>query len=306
MEIHSPGRKNRGFTLVELLVVIAIIGVLVGLLLPAVQQAREAARRIHCTNNLKQIALGFHYYHDAFSALPRAGAGVNSAPPLVAILPYIEQSALADTYDSKMSWDAVANKDAMKGKMPKAYVCPSSPEGGKALGIIIFSSDFIGLQTSDYLFRTNAPSIDDPTEELGDTFFPYRKNSQFRNATDGLSHSILMHEQAGGTEYYCGKRKVEYPFPLPGGSPWIAPPGTQHMQVQCVDMGGYDVNNYAGVGGVINITNAYIYTPYSFHTGGVQTTMGDGSVHFLSESMDIYVFSYLSACNDGQVVGGDF
>src|SRR6187549_779196 len=101
MTFSCRGRsaKVRGFTLVELLVVIAIIGILVALLLPAVQAARESARRMQCTNNLKQIALALHSYHDALSEFPgAAGAGGGSPTWLVATLPYIEETALKGKY----------------------------------------------------------------------------------------------------------------------------------------------------------------------------------------------------------------
>ena len=130
-------RSKRGFTLIELLVVIAIIAVLVALLLPAVQQAREAARRVQCKNNLKQIGLALHNYHDAFNRLPittyvspvnewAARAGI-----FVRLLPYIEQQALSDKFNMQ-----VGNQfnHPWTGEIVPSYSCPSEPNTTKTIG----------------------------------------------------------------------------------------------------------------------------------------------------------------------------
>src|ERR1700731_3796855 len=121
-------RQRGGFTLIELLVVIAIIGVLIALLLPAVQSAREAARRAQCTNNLKQIGLAFHNYHSANNAFPRAAITDKQGKPVlswrVAILPYIEQQELYKKFKRDEPWDSPHNKALLK-EVPTTYVCPS-------------------------------------------------------------------------------------------------------------------------------------------------------------------------------------
>src|SRR5262245_16372851 len=139
----SLGCSRRGFTLVELLVVIAIIGVLVALLLPAVQAAREAARRTQCGNNLKQLGIGFHNYHDVSGRLPcninrvvqmLAGTRVpddrNQASHLVNLLPYIEQKAIYEQVNVRTHYPAFGNQivagQALKTIVVKSYICPDS------------------------------------------------------------------------------------------------------------------------------------------------------------------------------------
>jgi prepilin-type N-terminal cleavage/methylation domain-containing protein len=122
------GRWSGGFTLVELLVVIAIIGILVSLLLPAVQQAREAARRMQCGNNLKQISLAFHNYHDTYTVFPNSdpgGEALTRASAFVSILPYLEQSANYDLYDFTRGNSDPANLKVVSQRIPM-YLCPTA------------------------------------------------------------------------------------------------------------------------------------------------------------------------------------
>lgn len=130
--------RHSGFTLVELLVVIAIIGILVALLLPAVQAAREAARRMSCSNNLKQIGLAFHNFADARKQLPTslrppsnvAGSGEQSrVSVLTDLLPYLEQSAIFDQYNKAINWNQ-GNNRVLGTTRITAFICPSDPDGG--------------------------------------------------------------------------------------------------------------------------------------------------------------------------------
>src|SRR5205814_149607 len=124
-------RAGAGFTLVELLVVIAIIGVLVALLLPAVQAAREAARRGQCQNHLRQVALAAHGYHDTMLRFPAGWCRPHNASAICSLLPYLEQGNKANTFDWTQDINGAATNAAARSQDVKVYMCPTDPGTGR-------------------------------------------------------------------------------------------------------------------------------------------------------------------------------
>ncbi len=232
-----PERSPRGaFTLIELLVVIAIIAVLVSLLLPAVQQAREAARRSQCKNNLKQIGLAFHNFESSFGYLPSSlrppTAGTVRFSVLTALLPYLDQGSIFDLYNQQINWSAGTNVPLSQTVLP-VFVCPSDPLGGALDGIpdnpatwgqdtaassayspiygispLVYSSGLTTL-TQPALYTDPASQFAPPLLTYVPGFFPKnatidpqtglhtKQGKKFKDVRDGLSNTIAIAESAG-------------------------------------------------------------------------------------------------------------
>jgi len=236
---HNTGAyRKRGFTLVELLVVIAIIGILIALLLPAVQAAREAARRSQCSNNMKQIGLGFHNYHDSFKAFPLpevvvvyAGSGLGTAQSWgVNILPFIEQNAAYDNYNTSLPcWDP-ANELAVDTHIA-SYVCPSNPTANRTINYTVPAGallpgvpavSFTDAGPIDYVVTTavdesflrivhNDSSLNYPDDHLegwgigtivvvGAPGTEPSSGGKIRDILDGTSNTVLVGEMVGRNE----------------------------------------------------------------------------------------------------------
>lgn len=302
-------RRCSAFTLVELLVVIAIIGILVALLLPAVQAAREAAHRTACKNNLKQIGLALHVYHDVHGELPGNFWQAVTDPEFmvpganVAILPFLEEGNLHELYDPDVKFDASPN-DRLKESMPQVFRCPSTPDAGE------LSPQ--GWQTSDYAYIRNAMDWENHRALMESDQF-----MRFQDATDGLSNSIMQYESAGRSSWWIGRTRmlldwdacIESPgitamnawsghYPAGWFYPAVFEPNADDPSGSCPTISWF-VGSH-----VLNVTNGFV-APYSFHEGGIHVGMGDGSVQFLSENTSVNVLSALSSCNGGEVAGDE-
>jgi prepilin-type N-terminal cleavage/methylation domain-containing protein/prepilin-type processing-associated H-X9-DG protein len=290
MLCHRPAR--RAFTLVELLVVIAIIGILVSLLLPAVQAARAAARRTQCVNNLKQIGVAMHNYHDAVGALPMASHWA-TAPnytfysAFTAILPYMEQSPVFDIYNPWFKYSDPVNVDAIKERLG-VYLCPSMvlprPVPNPACNETAAPSSYAVSIGTEYAWGPiqNGAIV---RHDLGPT--------KFRDILDGTSTTFLAGElDYGLTNYtYTSGPCVGQ---LRGGA--------------AIWGGGYPGYSMATTYGIYNsdrlVTGFNEFTTFrSDHEGGAHFLFVDGSVRFVSESVDASLLDALATRAGGESIG---
>jgi prepilin-type N-terminal cleavage/methylation domain-containing protein/prepilin-type processing-associated H-X9-DG protein len=320
--LHSKTR--RGFTLIELLVVIAIIAVLIGLLLPAVQRVREAASRMACANNLKNLGLALYNYHgDHFTFPPGAVGPLGPTLPQYLQLkhhglgtylqPYLEQNALGQQYRWDVSWFEPPNQPAVNVQL-KIWQCPSAQPNRIMDGSLltlpppiydVFNGtaacgDYAGMSAVDVeLARRDL--IDPPSGPLNvlgnfDGVFPVNGTIRLMDILDGASQTIAMAECAGRPQLWQGRQLV--PNVWLSGGPWAS-----RNLFWCK---GSTPDGTAFYGPcAINCTNNR--EVYSFHTGGANVVFADGSVHFLQADLSIRGFTQLVTRAGGEVVsGGDF
>jgi prepilin-type N-terminal cleavage/methylation domain-containing protein len=333
----SIASRPRGFTLVELLVVIAIIGILVSLLLPAVQAAREAGRRTQCTNNLRQLALGMHNYHDTYQRFPRnyTRVGTNAWEALSAsygILPQIEQIALYEQQQSRMSDWSWTYWNTMNTKV-SVFLCPSSvnapersshPHGWDGPG-----SNY-GWSTGSSLHTVWAGS-------KFNGMIAYQVDRRMADTTDGLSNVLLASEFLPGSGQTGNVGKYPYDIFYVGDSKFNAVVDKDFpTQAEVDDIGstaksspiGVKTNNggmwawYAANHSTFNTAvppnwrfpsaagnccpggahdwSVGLVPPRSLHPGIVNAALGDGSVRKISSNIDLLTFQRLGHRHDGR------
>jgi len=315
-QLFAPSRR-RGFTLIEMLVVIAIIAILIGLLLPAVQKVREAANRIKCTNNLKQLGLAAHNYHDAYGSFPPGAQGPFFALPQFAdlkshglgsyLLAFLEQDSLARQYRLDVSWFDPPNQVVVNTQL-RVWQCPSARANrvrDGSLPAVTFPpepfngiaacGDYAGVGFIDAVLASSSliGGLSGPRNEKGDYegVFGANRTWRFADITDGTTHTLLMAECAGRPQLWQGRRVVAN-LQLSGG-PWAS---------RNLFFGrGATADGTAFYGPcAVNCTNDR--EVYSFHPDGANAVFADGSVHFLKASIDIRVFAQLVTRAGGEDV----
>ncbi|MGH7199022.1 MAG: DUF1559 domain-containing protein, partial [Planctomycetaceae bacterium] len=289
----DTGRSLGGFTLIELLVVIAIIAVLIALLLPAVQQAREAARRTQCSDHLKQIALAFHNYHDVYRSFPNSdnGGSISRASALTAILPHLDQGTIYQRYDFSLGNSDPVNQTAVSQRVP-VYLCPS--------GVIPRPVPISGCDANDRAPGSYAVSTGsgDPwgfAEPNNGAIVNSRSGiTKMRDLLDGTSNTLLVGESAWNFEDYLfrsgpcagqvrwGFTYWSSPYPLATAFSTKGPFNPQRMDGDSRRLANFRSDH---VGGVVNFA------------------LGDGSVRFVSETIDHGILDALATRAGGEVVG---
>ncbi|MFM8892356.1 MAG: DUF1559 domain-containing protein [Planctomycetia bacterium] len=298
-----PGR--RGFTLVELLVVIAIIGVLVGLLLPAVQGAREAARTMMCNNNFKQWGLAMHQHHDSFGALPyTAKTGVRATfVPL--LLPFIEEAGLANGFNRNASnfWTApFIVQNTTNGQFCKPvsmFYCPSDRVNA------LWKDDSYWRARGNYMACWGSVTVGGTSPATDQGIFGNAggspKQTQFSEIRDGLSKTLLMSEiivarnDTNGT--WDGRGDFFNDDMANPGSMFMTintPNSTVPDAIWCFNNGDPAMSCVPAAG-----ANGQ-QSARSRHRGGVNAVMADGSVSFYNNSVDATVWRYMGSPRDGK------
>lgn len=334
-------RRKAGFTLVELLVVIAIIGILIALLLPAVQAAREAARRTQCTNNLKQLGIAVQAFHDANRYLPVSNRplGLTSAPRVgwaINVLPYLEQQALWAQYDQSQTWSStvlgnvqIAPNQILCGTVLPVFWCPSAlppvrrldsePQNAPAWLGFSATTDYSLTISVDQRLVTLGLVDNYPTPAPGSTWFGapgmLAQNSKARidDVTDGLSSTILLAESAGRPYVYRGgKRYGELPANHVNGGGWVRPASDFSVDGSSYDgmlLPGPCPLNCTNGEDTLNLPEPYPYyvtqgtgEAYSFHSGGANFVFGDGAVHFINEEITMRDFARLVTRDQHEIV----
>lgn len=329
--MHRDRRKRQGFTLIELLVVIAIIAVLIAILLPAVQKVRDAANRTTCQNNLKQIGLALHGYHDSKKNFPgntRPAATANSARMrwFTKVLPFLEQANISRQYDPGSNWDSATNLP-LTSVLLEVGVCPSSPEPTRLDGnpaatgswatttAVVAVGDYAGVYGLHPTFLT-ANSITQPNPEGVLTKVDGAKIA-ISDILDGTSNTLFVIESGGRPYLYQGTKRQGTNWQTKGvnAGGWCRPASDFWLIGSSKDgtaVGGpYTINANNGFDHAGNyplqVTTPALGSdgssqPYSFHAGGAHALFADGSVHYLGDDIAASVIASLVTRAGGEII----
>jgi len=321
-------KRQAGFTLIELLVVIAIIAILIALLLPAVQQAREAARRTQCKNNLKQIGLALHNYHDVFKLFPGSSYCPNYARPdgmttighchsyAEAMLPYIEQAPLYNQIDFNVANHVAPNIDVLSGKKFAALMCPSDPDAGlfvnsREAGYTPGGPAGTTSQGSSYKpsagpmslngcpIAAMTPNINCKGTQVGrqndeayGMFNGGFKCTGIQHALDGTSNTALFGEVLpvwNSFNMIFSSHLQVGSFNLPPNYQKINPANCDKSIIRTARQSTVCYQTMAGF--------------MSQHTGGVHFVLADGAVRFISDNIDYATWCRVGDRDDGVPLG---
>jgi prepilin-type N-terminal cleavage/methylation domain-containing protein/prepilin-type processing-associated H-X9-DG protein len=299
---------REGFTLIELLVVIAIIAILIGLLLPAVQKVREAAARMSCQNNLKQIGLAIHNYHDSYQKTPPTYTGTGSGAPtgqpynswMAFVLPYIEQDNVKRAYNLNLNCYDPGNTAIISTRV-KVYECPSSANAPHT-ETYTFTHPTLGTYTYTNAATSDYTAVYSISPQLVNSgLIPTPVGSRlsiitvpeiaFTSVTDGLSNTIMVAENANRPQQWRAGKMTD-PIASQGGA-WA------HFKSLTITGSTYDGVTTPGPC-AINCRND-MFGIYAQHTGGANAVFGDGSVRFLKQSMSIQTLAAMVTRENGDV-----
>jgi prepilin-type N-terminal cleavage/methylation domain-containing protein/prepilin-type processing-associated H-X9-DG protein len=296
-------RNRSGFTIVELLVVIAIIGILLAMTLPAVQMAREAARRIQCANNLKQQGLALHLYHDAYGNFPAGYIKDNGTLWSAPLLPYLEQSPVYDKAQLHLLWNTPDSGNAVAcATLIPVFRCPSDPQEEH-----MSVQGFIDRVPCNYLACASGtirvesgPGTTLVSPRIDGMFF---RNSLVRmsSVADGTSNTIMVGEalfsyQHWGQDLYDTEQFVDH-WSIGSRDVVIS----ENEATECLGSTGVPINRLLVPG--VTPADEYEMSFGSNHPGGTQMVFADGGVAFIEQEIDPSIYSAMGTCRSLDIVG---